>query len=60
MKQNLEKMMYNYSEYIDVVNESVIEYEMDHTGTDDLELNYSNVTGDYDLIYEFVPYNEYE
>ena len=40
--------------------DDVIEFVTDHTGTDNLELNYTSITYDYELIYEYVPYYEYD
>lgn len=36
-------------------NDNGIEYEVDHTGTENLELCYSNITSDCDLIYNYIP-----
>jgi hypothetical protein len=49
-------MMSNDIEYVDIDDF----FEIDHTGTSNLEIDYSVTTYDFDYEYVFVPYYEYE
>jgi len=49
-------MMNNEENYLDVDDY----FEFDHTGTQHLEIDYSEMTYDIDYEYEYVPYYEYD